>query len=651
MLAKVDSHIVLYIRLCALAACIIALLLSGSRIAQALADNAFLFSRDTDFEKLWNGASLVQAFLALGAALQLCFSRSPSATAASAALAAIAILIVLLILLPATSEGESIRHISLLHVFHLGMLLVLLLSAVALLMMATSPGIAMGQAVATVLCLTVLLMLTAQLYRLPSVDLLYREAAMPMGVAVGQFFALVAVLHCRPDRGLLFHLTRKGRRGSVVRWLLPMALLVPSMNVLLRFLAIGTGSFEPEFGGLLASWLSVPIFLFLIAWTVRRLWVSDKERLLAILEVRESAKRLRRIVVSAVDSIITIDEEGHITSFNPASTRTFGYREEEALGRDVTILLPDNTHREWRRRGQNSIRAAIRKVGKNGREIECQRKDGTIFPVDLTISESLNGRHRMFTAIVRDISEQRRAKETLQLQAQELARSNSELERFAYVASHDLQEPMRTVRSFSQLLQRKYAAQLSDPEAKDYLQFIGGGVQRMQTLINDLLAYSRISTRDRQFTPVDTRIVCVNAIKNIQASIATHHARVNIADPLPTVMGNETQLGQVFLNLIANAIKFRGAEPPVISIYTREAYDEWIFSIADNGIGIAPEYHERIFVIFQRLHTVDEYSGTGIGLAICKKIVERHGGRIWVSSELGQGATFHFTIPKVKNHE
>ncbi|HVT87908.1 MAG TPA: ATP-binding protein [Tepidisphaeraceae bacterium] len=247
---------------------------------------------------------------------------------------------------------------------------------------------------------------------------------------------------------------------------------------------------------------------------------------------------------------------------------------------------------------------------------------------------------------VADITDQKRAAEAMKQQADELARSNSELDRFAYVASHDLQEPMRTVHSFAQLLQRRCGESLKG-DGEKYLQFIMEGVNRMRALINDLLAYSRVSTHPVAFTTVNAMDVCRVVVQTLHATIESNHASVTV-DRLPMVHGDATQLGQVFQNLIANAVKFHGERNSQIRVSANETNHEWIFWVSDNGIGIAPEYFERIFIIFQRLHTIDEYSGTGIGLAICKKIVERHGGRIWVESEVGKGSTFYFSILKPK---
>jgi two-component system, LuxR family, sensor kinase FixL len=360
--------------------------------------------------------------------------------------------------------------------------------------------------------------------------------------------------------------------------------------------------------------------------------------------LRESEGRLRAIVETAVDGIITIDELGCVTSFNPAATRLFGYTPEEVIGSNINLLMPAPYRDEHDGYLRNYCGTGVKKIIGIGREVVGRRKDGTEFPMDLAVSETLLGERKIFTGIVRNISERKQAEEALGRQSEELARSNVELERFAYVASHDLQEPMRTVQSFAQLLQSKCGERL-DGDAKEFLGFMIGGVKQMQALINDLLAYSRVNSQGAAFAPADCTEICAKVQDNLRVSIESHQATVMI-EPLPVVIGDATQLGQVFQNLLVNAIKFHGRRAPHIHVSAKETEREWIFSVKDNGIGIAPEYFERIFIIFQRLHTIEEYGGTGIGLAICKKIAERHGGRIWVTSVVGEGSTFCFSVRK-----
>jgi len=229
-------------------------------------------------------------------------------------------------------------------------------------------------------------------------------------------------------------------------------------------------------------------------------------------------------------------------------------------------------------------------------------------------------------------------------QRQELARSNEELQQFAYIASHDLQEPLRMVTSYLQILERRYQGRL-DPDADDFIQFAVDGALRMRTLINDLLTYSRVGTRGQAFELTSCRLAVDNAIANLQLAIEESGAVVTYGD-LPQLRADPTQLTQLFQNLISNAVKFRSEAPCRVTIEASQKADAWLFAVQDNGVGLDPQYAERIFVIFQRLNNRLDYPGTGIGLAVCKKIVERHGGNIWVQSEPGQGATFYFTLPE-----
>jgi PAS domain S-box-containing protein len=362
-----------------------------------------------------------------------------------------------------------------------------------------------------------------------------------------------------------------------------------------------------------------------------------------VLESAEAEERMRSVVNHVVDGIITIDEHGTVESFNPAAERIFGYAAEEVVGQNINLLMPEPFHSQHDGHLADYLRTGQARIIGIEREVVGRQKDGSTFPMDLAVSEFHLGQRRCFTGIVRNISERRRAESELRESAQDLARSNLDLEQFAYVASHDLQEPLRAVAGCVQVLKKRYQGQL-DARADELIAHTVAGVSRMQALIDDLLSYSRVGTQGKAFEPCDCNAILGQALENLEAAVAETGAAVS-HDPLPVVNADDAQLTQLLQNLVSNAIKFRSPEPPRIHVSVSRDEGQWVFSVKDNGIGMEPEYFERIFVIFQRLHTRTEYPGTGIGLAICKKIVERHGGRIFVESKLGQGSTFFFTLP------
>jgi PAS domain S-box-containing protein len=369
-------------------------------------------------------------------------------------------------------------------------------------------------------------------------------------------------------------------------------------------------------------------------------------------ELARSEERLRLIVEGVKDyAIFMLDPEGHITSWNAGAERIKGYKADEIVGQHFSALYS----KEEINRGKPEHELKIaKKEGRYEEEGLRVRKDGSTFWASVLITPLYDdaGMLRGFSKVTRDVSERKRVEENLRETLADLERSNRELEQFAYVASHDLQEPLRMVSSYTQLLAKRYADQL-DQDAKDFIGYAVDGATRMQRMIQDLLTYSRVNTRGNPFAPTDANSFLGQARANLSRIIEETRAVVT-NDELPTIMADETQLVQVFQNLISNAIKFRSKELPRIHVSGERNGDEWVFSVKDNGMGIDPQYYERIFVIFERLHGKEEYPGTGIGLAICKRIVERHGGRIWIESEPGKGSMFYFTLPireEVTSHE
>ncbi len=367
----------------------------------------------------------------------------------------------------------------------------------------------------------------------------------------------------------------------------------------------------------------------------------------------EAEARSRSIVHTVEEGLMLVEADGTVLMSNPAARRMLGLEAEGVLG-GVTgpprwqVIYPDGTpvpdhdlpERSVFLSGQPMRGVVQGIVGENG----------------LTRWFSVNarpagrGEDEAVTSVVvsfNDITEQLHVEQSLKRNAEQLAERNAELEQFAYVASHDLQEPLRMVSSFLQLLQRRYADQL-DETADEYIAYAVDGAKRMQVLIQDLLAYSRVGTRGKAFKPVDVGRTLETVLTDLGPALEDTGATVE-AGALPTLPADETQLRQLLQNLVANAIKFHGDKTPVVRVSAEEAEEDgralWRIAVADNGIGIEPHHAERVFQIFQRLHTRDEYEGTGIGLAMCKKIVERHGGRIWFESEPGDGTTFYFTIP------
>jgi PAS domain S-box-containing protein len=359
-----------------------------------------------------------------------------------------------------------------------------------------------------------------------------------------------------------------------------------------------------------------------------------------------SPQLLGGIVQLAADGILSVDDEERIHLFNAGAEEIFGYAADEVLGQKLELLLPARyraVHTAEHLPHFGRAHATARRMGERT-EVFGRRKDGREFPAEVAISKvSVDGR-RMYSAVVRDVTERKRYEAELRARGAALERSNAELEQFAYVASHDLQEPLRMVASYTQLLQRRYQGRL-DAQADKYIAFAVDGAQRMQTLINDLLALSRVGTQGRPFAPTDAGAAARRALKWLGPALEESGGAVEVG-PLPTVPADAGQLEQVFQNLLANALKFRRpAVPPRVEVTAVREGDAWRFAVRDNGIGFEPQYAEQIFVVFQRLHTRAEYAGTGVGLAICKKVVERHGGRVWAESVPDAGTTVYFTLP------
>ncbi|HET6332772.1 MAG TPA: PAS domain S-box protein [Polyangiales bacterium] len=362
-----------------------------------------------------------------------------------------------------------------------------------------------------------------------------------------------------------------------------------------------------------------------------------------ISERRQAEERFRLAVESSPNGMVMVNIRGQIVLVNAECERMFGYSRDELVGRSIEMLVPERfRHEHGAHRASFTAKPERRLMGA-GRDLYGMRKSGTEFPVEIGLNPITTPQGPLVLCSVVDITERKQAQEVLEARSRELLRSNAELEQFAYVASHDLQEPLRMVASYTSLLAEEYGKVLDD-DAKLYIHFAKDGAERMQQLIHDLLSYSRISSRKRAPTPVSSSECLDLALANLRISLEETGCVVRRVD-LPTVLGDRSQIVDLFQNLIANAIKFRRGAPPVIEVTAELELGGVKFAVRDNGIGMEPQYFDEVFQVFRRLHTKEEYPGTGIGLAICKRIVERVGGRIWVESVLGQGSTFYFTWP------
>jgi PAS domain S-box-containing protein len=383
-----------------------------------------------------------------------------------------------------------------------------------------------------------------------------------------------------------------------------------------------------------------------ISATPHQDWQQILDREKEVVERLQASRGFQQLWELASDALILVDHQGKIVLVNGQIEHLFGYRREELLGQSIEMLIPARFHsRHVEHRTEFFQDPRARPMG-SGLELFGLRKDGSELPVDISLSPLQTTEGILTKAAIRDATGRKQAQERLRRYAEELQQSNLELQQFAYVASHDLQEPLRAISTFCEMLQRRYRGKL-DADADQWLAFVVNGARRMQALVQDLLAYSRLESRGQPMVPVACGEIVQKAATNLQSAINDAGASVTW-DELPTIRGDASQLVQLFQNLIGNAIKFRSQELPHVHISAslEEKENRWLFAVRDNGIGIDPKYHERIFEIFKRLHTSDRYPGTGIGLAVCRKVVQRHGGRIWVESEPGKGGTFYFTIPR-----
>jgi PAS domain S-box-containing protein len=358
-------------------------------------------------------------------------------------------------------------------------------------------------------------------------------------------------------------------------------------------------------------------------------------------EREESRARYRSLLEASIDAMVVVDGTGAIVLTNAQTALRFGYAEGELLGQPVTRIIPAGVADHLPEYDLHTTRTVP--TSSVDAEFIGRRRDGSEFPIEIMLSPMAIAEGTFLTAVVRDITQRKVADANLRQKIDALKSSNEELAQFAYIASHDLQEPLRMVASYTQLLSRRYRGKL-DAEADEYIAFAVDGANRMRQLIEDLLDYSRVGTAGNEMVDTSSEDAFALAIAHLHEAIEGSGAIVTHGE-LPRVHADQVQLVQLFQSLLGNALKYQAADLPLVHVSAaREGAGSWRFAVRDNGIGIDPKYFDRIFGMFQRLHQREEFSGTGIGLAICRKIVERHGGTISVDSRPGQGSTFSFVL-------
>ena len=377
----------------------------------------------------------------------------------------------------------------------------------------------------------------------------------------------------------------------------------------------------------------------LVTAAIRNISVrKEAEKFLAQME-----GKYRGLLEAAPDAMVVVNQAGEIVLLNIQAEKQFSYRRNELLGQKVKNIIPEGFAERLVADGLRSKADALAQQIGTGIELHGRRKDGSEFPIELMLSPLASDNGILVTSAIRDITKRKKAEVHLMQKMDELNRSNEELGQFAYIASHDLQEPLRMVASYTQLLARRYKGKL-DSDADEFIAFAVDGASRMQRLIQDLLLYSRVQTKGMELRETSSEEAFERALQNLRGSIQESGAVVT-HEALPNVQADEMQLAQLFQNLVGNAIKYQGSGIPKIHVSAKmNGGNKWMFSVKDNGIGIDAQYFDKIFGMFQRLHKREEFAGTGIGLAICKKIVERHGGNIAVESQPGHGSTFSFAL-------
>ena len=374
-------------------------------------------------------------------------------------------------------------------------------------------------------------------------------------------------------------------------------------------------------------------------WSVRD--ISERKSMEEAL--RASEVRFRTVANSAADAIVCINDRGNITFWNPAATNIFGHAEGDIVGKNVTAIMPERFRSSHQDGFGRVVRGGHSKIMNTVVEVMGQKSSGKEFPIELTVSRAQAKNQHFFTAVIRDITVRKEAERDQQRTLDVLTRANAELERFAFVAAHDLQEPSRSIVSFCQLLERRLKDRI-DSESREYMDYVMEGAMRMRSLVKDLLRYTSIDRTESSFEAIDVEDILDQVKENLRVRIQERNVEIT-AEGLPRVSGDGTQLLQLFQNLVSNAIKFTPHDrTPIIRIKGSSVEGDCVITVTDNGIGIEQKYLSLIFAPFKRLHSIKDYPGSGVGLAICQRIVERHGGKIWAESSPGAGTTFRLTL-------
>lgn len=480
-----------------------------------------------------------------------------------------------------------------------------------------------------------LLALICHIYGVSGNYMIYAGTA----VYAAAIFILIslAILFARPDKSMMRLFTGAGTGSSLATKIIPLVIIILILTGYF-ILLVKKINMDISFGIMV---LIISLIIISLVFTGISLNSLNKIYYKRI-EAEEIVKRLADIVEQSDDAIISMDLNYTILSWNRGAQKIYGYSAHEMIGKHISTLMSPS---EWEKTSK-----VLEKVKKGEAvsqyEAKRLRKDGKEIDVSLTLSPIRNyeGEITGISVIARNITERKMSEKKLKETVEELKRTSDELQQFTYITSHDLQEPLRTIASFTQLLKIRYKNRL-DPDADEFIDFIVDAAVHMKKMIQGLLDYSRVSAQRCELEPVSSEKILKTVLSNLQLTIEKNKAHVT-HDKLPVVTADKTQLIQLFKNLIGNAIKFKKEDvPPKIHISCKKDDEgKYIFNVSDNGIGIEPQYLDRIFKVFKRLHTIDEYRGAGIGLAISKRIVECHGGRIWVESELGRGSTFYFTV-------